>query len=155
MQSQGIYHYISIIYSHSVQAVIWSEVIYEQYSAFVCKNFANICTKWWLPLFISTIFCFCLMTGRTEMTALAWECQEIFMAAIVAFHEGKSFIQVPAIEAPVNDLLQIRPLEFVSEWKRYSLSCPVFMGGCLIISVLHLCLRRQNFSGNFFPLPPV
>jgi hypothetical protein len=37
------------------------------------------------------------------------------MAAIVAFHEGKSFIQVPAIEAPVNDLLQIRPLEFVSE----------------------------------------
>jgi hypothetical protein len=49
------------------------------------------------------------MTGRTEMTALAGKCQEIFMAAVFAFHTGKAVVQVPAIEVPVNDLLQIGP----------------------------------------------
>ena len=33
------------------------------------------------------------------------------MAAIFAFHAGKAFVQVPAIEVPVNDLLQIGPQE--------------------------------------------
>jgi hypothetical protein len=37
-----------------------------------------------------------LMTRRTEMTVLAGECQEIFMAAILAFHAGKAVVQVPA-----------------------------------------------------------
>jgi hypothetical protein len=35
-----------------------------------------------------------LMTQRTEMTALAGECQEIFMAAIFAFHAGKAVVQI-------------------------------------------------------------
>jgi len=45
------------------------------------------------------------------VAALAGECQEIFMAAIFAFHAGKAVVQVPAIEVPVNDLLQIGPQE--------------------------------------------
>ena len=31
-----------------------------------------------------------LMTGRTEMTALAGKCQEIFVAAVFAFHTGRA-----------------------------------------------------------------
>ena len=35
------------------------------------------------------------------------------MAAIFALHPGKAVVQVPAIEVPVNDLLQIGPPEAV------------------------------------------
>jgi hypothetical protein len=38
------------------------------------------------------------MAGWTEMTALAGECQQVFMAAIFAFHAGKTVLQI----APVS-----------------------------------------------------
>jgi hypothetical protein len=47
------------------------------------------------------------------MTALAGEGQEIFMAAILAFHSGKAVVQIVAIQIPVNNLLQIGPPESV------------------------------------------
>jgi hypothetical protein len=54
-----------------------------------------------------------LMTGRAEMAALAGKCQQIFMAAILAFHTGKAFVQIAAIEVPVNNLLQMGSPESV------------------------------------------
>jgi hypothetical protein len=48
-----------------------------------------------------------LMAGWTEMTALAGECQEIFMTAIFTFHTGKAVVRVAAVEVPVNDILKI------------------------------------------------
>jgi hypothetical protein len=35
------------------------------------------------------------MTRRAEVAALAGEGQEIFMAAILAFHAGKAVMQMP------------------------------------------------------------
>jgi hypothetical protein len=37
-QSQGILHYISIIYSQTDKAIIWSAMMRNQYSTFACKN---------------------------------------------------------------------------------------------------------------------
>ena len=54
-----------------------------------------------------------LMTRRTEMTALAGECQEIFMAAIFAFHAGKAVVQITAVEITIDHLLDIGPPEVV------------------------------------------
>ena len=39
-----------------------------------------------------------LMAGGTEMTALAGEGQEVFIAAFFAFHTGKAVVQIAAIE---------------------------------------------------------
>jgi len=50
---------------------------------------------------------------QLKAATLAEECQEIFMAAVFAFHAGKAVVQVPAIKLPVNDLLQIGPPESV------------------------------------------
>ena len=47
------------------------------------------------------------------MAPLAGECQKIFVAAIFAFHAGKTVVQVPAIEVMVNNLLQIGPPETI------------------------------------------
>jgi hypothetical protein len=47
------------------------------------------------------------------MTALAGECQEIFMAAIFAFHTGKPVVQITAIEITIDHLLDIWPPESV------------------------------------------
>ena len=50
-----------------------------------------------------------LMAGWAEMTALAGECQEVFMAAIFTFHAGKAVVRVAAIKIAVNHLLDIGP----------------------------------------------
>jgi len=50
---------------------------------------------------------------QLKAATLAEEGQEVFVAAIFAFHAGKAVVQVPAIEMPVNDLLQIGPPEAV------------------------------------------
>jgi hypothetical protein len=47
------------------------------------------------------------------MTALAGECQEIFMAAVFAFHAGKAVVQITAIEIAIDHLLDIGPPESV------------------------------------------
>jgi len=35
------------------------------------------------------------------------QCQEVFMAAILAFHSGKAVVPVPAIEIAIDHLLDI------------------------------------------------
>jgi hypothetical protein len=47
------------------------------------------------------------------MTALAGECQQVFMAAIFAFHAGKTIVQIAAIQITVNNLLDVRPPETI------------------------------------------
>jgi len=47
------------------------------------------------------------------MTPFAGECQEVFMAAIFAFHAGKPVVQIAAIEIAVDHLLDIGPPEAV------------------------------------------
>jgi hypothetical protein len=43
-----------------------------------------------------------LVAGGAEVTALAGKCQEVFVAAVFAFHTGKSVMQIAAIEIPVK-----------------------------------------------------
>jgi hypothetical protein len=54
-----------------------------------------------------------LMAGGAEMTALARKCQEIFMAAVFAFHTGKTVVQIAAVEVAIDHLLDIWPPETV------------------------------------------
>jgi len=54
-----------------------------------------------------------LMAGWAEMTALAGECQEVFVAAVFAFHAGKPVVQITAIEIAIDYLLDIWPPESV------------------------------------------
>lgn len=49
----------------------------------------------------------------SKVVTSAEEGQELFMAAILAFHTGKAVVQIAAVEAAVNDLLQIGPPESV------------------------------------------
>ena len=50
---------------------------------------------------------------HSKAAALAEECQEIFMAAVLAFHTGKAFVQIAAIEIAIDYLLDIGPPESV------------------------------------------
>ena len=54
-----------------------------------------------------------LMAGGAEMTPLAGECQEVFVAAVFAFHTGKPVVDVAAIQIPINHLLDVRSPESV------------------------------------------
>jgi hypothetical protein len=63
--------------------------------------------QWPYPKFHHTF----LVAGGAEVTALAGKCQEVFVAAVFAFHTGKSVMQIAAIEVPVNDLLRMRSSE--------------------------------------------
>ena len=54
-----------------------------------------------------------LMAGGAEMAALARKCQQIFMAAIIAFHAGKPVAQITAVEITIDHLLDIGPPESV------------------------------------------
>jgi len=54
-----------------------------------------------------------LMAGWAEMPALARKCQQIFMAAIFAFHTGKAVVQIAAVEITIDHLLDIWPPESV------------------------------------------
>jgi hypothetical protein len=54
-----------------------------------------------------------LMAGGAEVTALAGEGEQVFMAAVFAFDTGKAVVQIAAIEIAVNHLLDVRPPEAV------------------------------------------
>jgi len=54
-----------------------------------------------------------LMAGRAEMPSFTRKSQQVFMAAVFAFHAGKAVSQIAAIEITVNHLLDIRPPEAV------------------------------------------
>jgi hypothetical protein len=54
-----------------------------------------------------------LMAGWAKMAAFAGECQQVFMAAVFAFHTGKAAVQIATIQIAVNHLLKIRPPETV------------------------------------------
>ena len=47
------------------------------------------------------------------MTPLAGECQEVFVAAVFAFHTGKPVVDVATIQIPINHLLDVRSPESV------------------------------------------
>ena len=42
-----------------------------------------------------------------EIVTSSGECWEMFMAAIFAFHTGKAFVQIAAVEITVNHPLKI------------------------------------------------
>ncbi len=50
-----------------------------------------------------------LMPGRAEMPAFTGKRQKVFMAAIATSHPGKSQVQVPAVQIPVNHVPDIGP----------------------------------------------
>jgi hypothetical protein len=54
-----------------------------------------------------------LMAGWTEVAALAGKSEEIFMAAVFAFHTGKAVLQIAAIQITVDHLCDIRPPETI------------------------------------------
>jgi hypothetical protein len=54
-----------------------------------------------------------LMAGRAKMTALAGKCQQILMAAVLAFHKGKAVVRVAVVQIPVDHLLDIGPPETI------------------------------------------
>jgi len=54
-----------------------------------------------------------LVAGWAEMTPFARKCQQIFVAAVFAFHTGKTVVQIPAIEIAIDHLLDIWPPEAV------------------------------------------
>jgi len=54
-----------------------------------------------------------LVTGRAEVAALTREGQQVFMAAVFAFHTGKTVVQIAAIKVAVDYLFDIRPPETV------------------------------------------
>jgi hypothetical protein len=50
-----------------------------------------------------------LVAGGSKMPALAGKRQQVFMAAIRTSHPGKSQVQVPAVQIPVNHVPDIGP----------------------------------------------
>ena len=50
-----------------------------------------------------------LMAGWAEMAALAREGQQIFMAAVFAFHTSETVLQIAAIQIPKYNIRDIRP----------------------------------------------
>ena len=48
-----------------------------------------------------------LMARGAEAATLAGKCQEIFVAAVFAFHTGKAVVQITAIEITIDHLLDI------------------------------------------------
>lgn len=54
-----------------------------------------------------------LMAGWAEMTALAGEGQQVFMAAVNTFDTGETIVRVAAVKVVVDDLLDIGPPESV------------------------------------------
>ena len=54
-----------------------------------------------------------LMAGGAKVTALAGKGQQIFMAAVFAFHAGKAVVQIATVEITIDHLLDIGPPEAV------------------------------------------
>jgi len=54
-----------------------------------------------------------LMAGWAEMPSFTRECQQVFVAAVFAFHAGKAMAQIAAIQITINHLFDIRPPEAV------------------------------------------
>ncbi|MDP1989767.1 MAG: hypothetical protein Q8K00_01995, partial [Syntrophales bacterium] len=50
-----------------------------------------------------------LVTRRTEVVPFARVCQEIFMAAVFAFHTSKAVVQIAAVEIAIDHLLDMGP----------------------------------------------
>jgi hypothetical protein len=53
------------------------------------------------------------MAGWTKMPSFTRKCQQIFMAAVFAFHTGKAVVEVAAIQITVDHLFNIRPPETI------------------------------------------
>jgi len=53
------------------------------------------------------------MAGGAEVAALAGKRQQIFMAAVFAFHTGKAVVRIAAVEIAIDHLRDIGPSETV------------------------------------------
>jgi hypothetical protein len=53
------------------------------------------------------------VAGWAKVAGLAGVCQDVFVAAVFAFHAGEAVVQITAIEVAVDHLLDIRPPESV------------------------------------------
>jgi hypothetical protein len=47
------------------------------------------------------------VAGRAKVAAFTGECEEIFVAAVFAFHAGKTLVQVAAIEIAIYNAFNI------------------------------------------------
>ena len=82
-----------------------------------------------------------LVAGRAEVAEFAGEGQEVFVAAIFAFDAGKAIVQIPAIEVPVNDLLQIRTPEAILPGKMIVIDLNESLEAILYTAVVIRVLR--------------
>jgi hypothetical protein len=48
-----------------------------------------------------------------KAATLAEEGQELFVAAVFAFHTGKAVVEIAAVQIPINHLLDVRSPESV------------------------------------------
>jgi hypothetical protein len=60
---------------------------------------------------VASFFIRCAEQEWMEVAVGARKGQKIFMAAIFAFHAGKAFVQIAAVEITIDYLLDIRPPE--------------------------------------------
>jgi hypothetical protein len=82
-----------------------------------------------------------LVAGRAEVAALAGECQEVFMAAVLAFHAGKAVVEDAAIQIAEDHLLHISTEEPVLGGKALVIDLLKFLKGILNASVVLGVLR--------------
>jgi hypothetical protein len=54
-----------------------------------------------------------LVTGWAEVPPFAGECQQVFVAAVFAFHTGKTVAYIAAIQITIDHLLDIRSPETI------------------------------------------
>jgi hypothetical protein len=82
-----------------------------------------------------------LMAGGAKMATLAGKRQQIFMAAVFAFHTGKATVQIAAIEIAKDHLLDIWPPESVLPGKMLVIDPDEGLKIVLYAAVIIGCLR--------------
>jgi hypothetical protein len=86
-----------------------------------------------------------LMTGGTEMAALAGEGQKIFMVAMPALHPGKAVVQVAAFQIAVDDPIEVGTPEPVMPFE------PLLVDlnkGLKMVFDAPIIIRRVRVSGT-------
>jgi hypothetical protein len=83
-----------------------------------------------------------LMAGRAEVSSFTRKRQQIFVAAVFAFHAGKAMMQISAIEIAIYHLLDIRPPEAILFGKLVNINLhkgfKIILDAVVIIRILRL-----------------
>jgi len=83
-----------------------------------------------------------LMAGRAEVPPFTRERQQVFMAAVFAFHTGKAVLQIAAVEITVNHLFDIGPPESVLLGKMFIIGLDkgfkIILDAVVIIRILRM-----------------